>query len=100
MNLLFFRIQRSTDAYCICVDENVIVSYDVYCNVAGDTFASALPTVDQESDDDDDTVYSEEELLKRLSHGQQRMEQVRQIMIGLYVLGQQLVNSQCFGMPN
>ena len=57
-----------------------------YCNVAGDTFASALPTVDQESDDDDDTVYSEEELLKRLSHGQQRMEQVRQIMIGLYVL--------------
>ena len=52
-----------------------------YCNVAGDTFASALPTVDQESDDDD-TVYSEEELLKRLSHGQQRMEQVRQIIIG------------------
>ena len=49
---------------------------------------------------DDDTVYSEEELLKRLSHGQQRMEHVRQIMIGLYVLGQQLVNSQCFGMPN
>ena len=33
---------------------------------------------------DDDTVYSEEELLKRLSHGQQRMEQVRQIIIGLY----------------
>ena len=31
---------------------------------------------EDDEEDSDDTVYSEEELLKRLSHGQQRMEQV------------------------
>ena len=31
---------------------------------------------EDDGEDSDDTVYSEEELLKRLSHGQQRMEQV------------------------
>ena len=31
---------------------------------------------EEDEEDSDDTVYSEEELLKRLSHGQQRMEQV------------------------